>query len=81
VRIGSSQEFRAAVTGYSDDPDIRRLRRRTENWKLRLRALLGDTGGFGTRKGAKRAFNQSTMGLLHYQQVSLSSRGLARLID
>jgi transcriptional regulator with XRE-family HTH domain len=67
-------EFRAAVTGYSDDPDIRRLVD-----ELRIGSAdferCWETQGVLAREGGERAFNHPTMGLLHYQQVSLSLAG------
>ncbi|MDA9441046.1 XRE family transcriptional regulator [Bradyrhizobium sp. CCBAU 51745] len=67
-------EFRAAVTAYSDDPDIRRLVE-----ELRLASAdferCWDTQGVLTREGGERAFNHPTMGLRRYQQVSLSLAG------
>jgi MmyB-like transcription regulator ligand binding domain len=67
-------EFRAAVTGYSDDPDIRRLVD-----ELRIGSSdferCWETQGVLAREGGERAFNHPTMGLLHYQQVSLSLAG------
>ncbi|XUJ37398.1 hypothetical protein ACQ5SK_20865 [Bradyrhizobium japonicum] len=71
-------EFRAAVTAYSDDPDIRRLVE-----ELRVGSpdfeRCWETQGVLAREGGERAFDHPTMGLLHYQQVSLVSRGLVRL--
>jgi transcriptional regulator with XRE-family HTH domain len=67
-------EFRAAVTGYADDPDVRRI-------VEELSAASTDFGrcwatqGVLAREGGKRAFTHSTMGLMHYQQVSLSLAG------
>lgn len=49
-------------------------RRGTESWKPRFRTLLGDAGVLA-REGGERAFDHPTMGLLHYQQVSLSLAG------
>jgi len=67
-------EFRAAVTAYSDDPDIRRLVD-----ELRIAspdfARCWETHGVLAREGGERAFNHPTMGLLNYQQVSLSLAG------
>lgn len=67
-------EFRAAVTAYSDDPDIRRLVE-----ELRLGSpdfeRCWETQGVLAREGGARAFDHPTMGLLHYQQVSLSLAG------
>lgn len=67
-------EFRAAVTAYSDDPEIRRLveelRRESPDFER-----CWDTQGVLAREGGERAFNHPTMGLLQYQQVSLSLAG------
>jgi transcriptional regulator with XRE-family HTH domain len=67
-------EFRAAVTAYSDDPDIRRLVE-----ELRIGSpdfeRCWETQGVLAREGGERAFDHPTMGLLHYQQVSLSLAG------
>lgn len=67
-------EFRAAVTAYSDDPEIRRLVE-----ELRLGSpdfeRCWDTQGVLAREGGERAFDHPTMGRLHYQQVSLSLAG------
>lgn len=67
-------EFRAAVTGYADDPDIRRLVD-----ELRIGSAdferCWETQGVLAREGGERAFNHPTMGPLHYQQVSLSLAG------
>jgi transcriptional regulator with XRE-family HTH domain len=67
-------EFRAAVTGYADDPAIRRI-------VEQLSAVSADFGrcwatqGVLAREGGKRAFKHPIMGLMHYQQVSLSLAG------
>jgi transcriptional regulator with XRE-family HTH domain len=67
-------EFRAAATAYSDDPEVRRLVE-----ELRLASpdfqRCWETQGVLAREGGERAFNHPTMGLLHYQQVSLSLAG------
>ena len=67
-------EFRAAATGYSDDPDIRRLVD-----ELRIAspdfARCWQTQGVLAREGGERAFDHPAMGRLHYQQVSLSLAG------
>lgn len=67
-------EFRAAVTGYADDPDIRRLVD-----ELRIGSSdferCWQTQGVLAREGGERAFDHPTMGLLRYQQVSLSLAG------
>ncbi|WP_164934272.1 helix-turn-helix transcriptional regulator [Bradyrhizobium guangzhouense] len=67
-------EFRAAVTAYSDDPDIRRL---VEELRLGSSDFerCWETQGVLAREGGERAFNHPTVGLLHYQQVSLSLAG------
>src|SRR5262245_36456976 len=59
-------------SGYSP------ARRRTENWKLRLRALLGDTRGFGTRRG-RTCVQSSDHGTAALSAGVALSRGLARL--
>lgn len=67
-------EFRAAVTAYADDLEIRRLVE-----ELRLGSpdfeRCWDAQGVLAREGGDRAFDHPTMGLLHYQQVSLSLAG------
>jgi len=67
-------EFRAAVTAYADDPEIRRLVE-----ELRIQSpdfeRCWDTQGVLAREGGERAFDHPAMGLLHYQQVSLSLAG------
>ena len=67
-------EFRAAVTRYADDTEIRRI-------VEELSAVSTDfercwaTQGVLAREGGKRTFKHPTMGLMHYQQVSLSLAG------
>jgi len=64
--------------------DDRLLRRSgyslTENWKLRLRALLGDTRGFGTRRG-RTCVQSSDHGTAALSAGVALSRGLARTCD
>ena len=66
--------MRAAVTGYSDDPDIRRLVDELRIGSSEFERCW-ETQGVLAREGGERAFNHPTMGLLHYQQVSLSLAG------
>lgn len=67
-------EFRAAVTGYADDPQIRRI-------VDELSAASADfercwaTQGVLAREGGERAFQHPVMGLMQYQQVSLTLAG------
>jgi transcriptional regulator with XRE-family HTH domain len=67
-------EFRAAATRYSDDPEVRRL---VAELNLRSTEFEGcwATHGVLAREGGERAFKHPTMGMLHYQQVSLSLAG------
>ena len=67
-------EFRAAVTGYSDDPEIRRLVDELRIGSADF-ARCWEAQGVLAREGGERAFNHPAMGLLHYQQVSLSLAG------
>ena len=67
-------EFRAAVTGYTDDSEIRRLVDELSVASTGF-AHCWATQGVLAREGGTRAFVHPTMGLLHYQQVSLSLAG------
>lgn len=67
-------EFRAAVTAYSDDPDVRRVVEELRIGSAEFERCW-ETQGILAREGGDRAFNHPTMGLLHYQQVSLSLAG------
>jgi len=67
-------EFRAAVTGYSDDPDIRRLID-----ELRIGSSdferCWEAQGVLAREGGERAFNHPTMGLAALSAGVAVSRG------
>lgn len=67
-------EFRAAATGYADDPEIRRL---VDELRLGSAdfARCWETHGVLAREGGERTFDHPARGLLHYQQVSLSLAG------
>jgi hypothetical protein len=67
-------EFRAAVTAYTDDPEIRRLVDELGIASAEF-ARCWATQGVLAREGGERAFNHATMGVLHFQQVSLSLAG------
>jgi transcriptional regulator with XRE-family HTH domain len=67
-------EFRAAVTSYSDDPEVRRLVDELSMKSTDFERCWA-THGVLAREGGERAFKHPTMGLLHYQQVSLSLAG------
>lgn len=67
-------EFRAAVTAYSDDPEIRRLVEELRIGSADFERCWG-TQGVLAREGGARAFDHPAMGRLHYQQVSLSLAG------
>jgi transcriptional regulator with XRE-family HTH domain len=67
-------EFRAAVISYSDDPEVRRLVDELSMKSTDFERCWG-THGVLAREGGERAFKHATMGLLHYQQVSLSLAG------
>lgn len=67
-------EFRAAVTGYADDPEIRRIVEELSVVSTDFERCWA-TQGVLAREGGKRAFKHPTMGLMHYQQVSLSLAG------
>ena len=67
-------EFRAAVTSYSDDPEVRRLVDELSMKSTDFERCWA-THGVLAREGGERAFKHPTMGLLQYQQVSLSLAG------
>ena len=67
-------EFRAAVTGYADDPEIRRIVDELSVASTDFERCWA-TQGVLAREGGERAFKHPTMGLMHYQQVSLSLAG------
>ncbi|MFO1109488.1 MAG: helix-turn-helix transcriptional regulator [Bradyrhizobium sp.] len=67
-------EFRAAMTGHADDPETRRI---IDELSVASTDFVRcwATQGVLAREGGKRAFKHPTMGLMHYQQVSLSLAG------
>jgi transcriptional regulator with XRE-family HTH domain len=67
-------EFRAAVTGYVDDPALRRL---VDDLSVKSPdfARCWAAHGVLAREGGERTFKHPSEGLLHYQQVSLSLAG------
>lgn len=67
-------EFRAAVTGYAADPEIRRI---VDELSVASDdfARCWATQGVLAREGGKRTFKHPTMGLVHYQQISLALAG------
>ena len=65
------------MTGYADDPEIRRIVEELSVASTDFERCWA-TQGVLAREGGKRAFKHPTMGLMHYQQVSLS---LARWPD
>jgi transcription regulator MmyB-like protein len=67
-------EFRAAVTAYSNDPEIRRLVDELSIASTEFERCWA-TQGVLAREGGERVFNHATMGMLYYQQVSLSLAG------
>lgn len=67
-------EFRAAVTAYADDPEVRRLVGELSAGSSDFERCW-QTQGVLAREGGERAFAHPVMGLLHYQQVSLSLAG------
>jgi transcriptional regulator with XRE-family HTH domain len=67
-------EFRAAMSGYADDPEIRRIVDELSIASTDFERCWA-TQGVLAREGGKRAFKHPTMGLMHYQQVSLSLAG------
>jgi transcriptional regulator with XRE-family HTH domain len=67
-------EFRAAVTAYSNDPEIRRLVDELSVASAEFERCWA-TQGVLAREGGERVFNHATMGMLYYQQVSLSLAG------
>jgi transcriptional regulator with XRE-family HTH domain len=67
-------EFRATMTGYADDPEIRRIVDELSVASTDFERCWA-TQGVLAREGGERAFKHPTMGLMHYQQVSLSLAG------
>ncbi|WP_454616298.1 helix-turn-helix transcriptional regulator [Bradyrhizobium cenepequi] len=67
-------EFRAAVTDFADDPEIRRIVDELSVASSDFERCWA-TQGVLAREGGKRVFKHPTMGLMHYQQVSLSLAG------
>lgn len=67
-------EFRAAMTAHADDSEIRRIID-----ELRIAsadfARFWATQGVLAREGGDRAFKHPTLGLMHYQQVTLALAG------
>jgi len=67
-------EFRAAATSYADDPEIRRIVGELSVASTDFERCWA-TQGVLAREGGERAFKHPTMGLMHYQQISLSLAG------
>ncbi len=67
-------EFRAAATCYPHDPELRHLVDELSMQSTDFERCWA-TQGVLAREGGERAFKHPTMGLLHYQQVSLSLAG------
>ncbi|WP_428670665.1 helix-turn-helix transcriptional regulator [Reyranella sp.] len=67
-------EFRAAVTGYADDTEIRRIVDELSVASVDFQRCWA-TQGVLAREGGKRVFKHPTLGLMQYQQVSLSLAG------
>jgi transcriptional regulator with XRE-family HTH domain len=67
-------EFRAAMTGYVDDPALRRL---VDDLSAKSPdfARCWAAHGVLAREGGERRFKHPSEGLLHFQQVSLSLAG------
>jgi hypothetical protein len=62
------------VTSYADDPEIRRIVDELSIASTDFERCWA-TQGVLAREGGERAFKHPTMGLVHYQQVSLSLAG------
>ena len=67
-------EFRAATTGYVDDPAVRRLVDGLRHDSLDF-VRCWDAHGVLIREGGERTFRHPADGLRHYRQVSLSFAG------
>lgn len=67
-------EFRAAVSGYADDPEIRHIVDELSIASADFKRSWA-TQGVLAREGGVRSFDHPTKGIMHYQQVSLSLAG------
>jgi len=67
-------EFRAAMTGHMDDPDLRSLIADLSRQSVDFSRCWGMHSVL-TREGGLRTFNHATDGFVRYQQVSLTIAG------
>lgn len=67
-------EFRAAVTSYADDQEICRIVDELTVASRDFESFWASQGVLA-REGGERTFMHPTMGVMHYQQVSLSLAG------